>query len=75
VGSDADLVMIDLDKEAEVSIDRLHTISDFTPFEGWRLKGWPVLTILRGRIVAENGEVVGPKGYGRFIPSLVPINA
>ncbi|MBI2863846.1 MAG: amidohydrolase family protein [Chloroflexi bacterium] len=75
VGSDADLTMVDLDKEAEVSIERLHYISDYTPFEGWRLKGWPVLTILRGSIIAEDGEVVGRRGGGRFIPSVVPANA
>lgn len=67
--------MVDLDKEAEVSIERLHYISDYTPFEGWRLKGWPVLTILRGSIIAEDGEVVGRRGGGRFIPSVVPANA
>ncbi|GAH17555.1 unnamed protein product, partial [marine sediment metagenome] len=35
-----------------------------TMFNGWKVKGKPVMTVVRGEIVAENGVVVGEKGYG-----------
>jgi dihydropyrimidinase len=44
-------------------------IPDYTPYEGWAVKGGPVMTIVRGEIVAENGEIVGKTGYGRFVPT------
>jgi len=42
-------------------------MSDFSPFEGKTLRGWPVTTIKAGKIVARDGEVVG-KPAGRYIP-------
>jgi dihydroorotase-like cyclic amidohydrolase len=53
VGADADLVLVDLDEEREVVHDGKGTCI----YEGMRLKGWPVLTVSRGRVVFENGEV------------------
>lgn len=55
VGADADLVAVDLEREAEVGPDR--TRSRYTSvFEGMPLKGWPVLTLRRGEVIFENGE-------------------
>ena len=63
-GTDADLVIVDLDKEKVVDAADLKSYSDFSVFEGWRLKGWPVLTMLRGNVVAKDGEIVGePAGH------------
>ena len=63
VGSDADLVVVDLDAERVVHAEDLKGMSDFSPFEGKRLRGWPVATIKAGEIVARNGEIVGtPRG-------------
>jgi dihydropyrimidinase len=45
----------------------LHENVDFTPYEGMSIQGWPVLTMVRGHIVAKDGKFVGEKGYGRFI--------
>lgn len=67
VGSDADLAVIDLDKEKEVSVESLHSAQDFTPFEGIKYKGWPVYTILRGKVIFENDKIVGQPGDGQFI--------
>ncbi|KUO42928.1 MAG: hypothetical protein APU95_00300 [Hadesarchaea archaeon YNP_N21] len=69
VGSDADFLLVDIEKEDKISVDKLRSVGEFTPFEGWRTKGWPVLTVVRGEVVAEDGEVVGKPGYGKFIPS------
>ena len=53
VGFDADLVMIDLDEERTVR----HTGKGTCIYEGWKLKGWPVMTVARGAVVYENGAV------------------
>jgi dihydropyrimidinase len=41
-------------------------MADYSPFEGMRLRGWPVWTMLRGRIIARDGQVVGEPGYGQY---------
>lgn len=70
VGSDADLTFIDMDKTAVIDASRLHSKCGTTPYEGWELKGMPVATMVRGRFVMEEGEVIGEPGYGRFTPPL-----
>lgn len=67
VGADADIVLIDPDKEVVLSRRILHENVDYTAYEGMRLKGYPVLTLVRGKIVAKDNEFVGIKGYGQFI--------
>lgn len=67
VGADADLALIDLNKEEVVTPELLHSAQDHTPFQGVRVKGWPVRTVLRGRTVYLNGQVVGEPS-GRFLP-------
>lgn len=69
VGAEADLVMIDLEKEAVAPENPVFSNSDFSTVAGKILKGWPVLTMLRGKIIAENGKVVGSGGLGRYVPA------
>jgi dihydropyrimidinase len=71
VGSDADLVVVDLDLERVVRAEELQGMSDFSPFEGKRLRGWPVATIKGGKVVARDGKIVGPPN-GRYIPRPAP---
>jgi dihydropyrimidinase len=40
---------------------------DHTPYEGFSVTGWPAVTISRGEVVFENGQVVGRPGRGRFV--------
>lgn len=47
--------------------DPLHDGSDYTPYEGLEVTGWPVLTMLRGRVVVREGELVGQKGCGTYL--------
>jgi dihydropyrimidinase len=69
VGSDADLVIVDLDMEKRVSPELLQSYSDYTIYDGWKLTGWPTMTIVRGRIVMEDGQVdKNALGLGQFIP-------
>ena len=56
-GFDADLSIIDLELEKEVKNDELFTKCRWSPFDGWKLKGWPVTTIVNGNIVFENGKI------------------
>jgi dihydroorotase-like cyclic amidohydrolase len=67
-GADADLLIVDLDKTVTVKAENLHHISDFTPFEGWEVKGWPTLTMVRGSVVMQDGQMVGEAGYGKYVP-------
>ncbi|MBU2601692.1 MAG: amidohydrolase family protein [Actinobacteria bacterium] len=67
VGSDADLVIVDLDKEQVVDETKLYSFSDFSLYNGRTLKGWPVMTIKAGRVVVEDGEVLSDPGIGGFL--------
>lgn len=67
VGSDADMFIYDPDKKVKITKDLLHENVDYTPFEGFDLEGYPIMTISRGEIVAENGKYVGKDGRGQFI--------
>jgi dihydroorotase-like cyclic amidohydrolase len=67
VGSDADLAIVDLDLERVVRAEDLQGMSDFSPFEGKTLRGWPVATVKAGEIVARDGKIVG-KPTGRYLP-------
>lgn len=67
VGSDADLVVVDLELEKVVDAKYLNGFSDFSPFEGKKLKGWPVATIKGGTVVVRDGKIVG-KRNGRYLP-------
>jgi dihydroorotase-like cyclic amidohydrolase len=70
VGSDADLAIVDPDLERVVRAEDLQGMSDFSPFEGKTLRGWPVATVKAGEIVARNGKIVG-KPTGRYLPRQV----
>jgi len=72
LGSDADLVVVDLNKTVKVTAGKLHYITDITPFEGRELRGWPTLTMVRGSIVMEDCELTGKPGYGEYLPSTLP---
>ena len=67
VGSDADLTLVDLDKVREVRWQELESYADYSLYDGWKMKGWPVRTIVRGVTVMRDGEVVGPQGHGRYL--------
>jgi dihydropyrimidinase len=67
IGSDADVVIIDPQKEVTISQSMLHGNTDYTPYEGWKLKGFPILTISRGRVLVKDGEFVAQPGVGQFL--------
>ena len=72
VGADADIAIWDPDKEVTVSVDMLHDNMDYTPYEGRRVTGWPVITLSRGEVVWRDGKVTAEPGRGRFLPCDLP---
>ncbi|MEA2778958.1 MAG: dihydropyrimidinase [Rhodospirillaceae bacterium] len=68
VGSDADLAIWDPEREVTITRDMLHDRMDFTPYEGFKVKGWPVMTFSRGEAVWRDGRPAGKPGRGRFLP-------
>jgi dihydropyrimidinase len=66
--SDADLTIVDLDLQQKVTPDLLQSYSDYTIYDGWTLQGWPVLTMVRGEVIMENGSVNSELlGHGKFV--------
>jgi dihydroorotase len=59
---DADFVIIDIKKEYVINPDDFKTKAKYSPFEGFNVKGMPVMTIVRGNIVMDEGEVFENKG-------------
>ncbi len=66
-GADADLVIFDSEKEVVVDYKNMETNCDWNPFQGKQLKGYPHLTLVRGKVVGKEGKCIGEKGYGKFV--------
>ncbi len=69
-GSDADMVIVDMSMEKRISNDDQITACGWTPYDGVKVKGWPTMSIIRGRVVMENDAVHTRQGSGLFIPRL-----
>lgn len=68
VGSDADIAVWDPQREVTISQSLLHHGSDYTPYEGLAVKGWPVMTLVRGQAVTRGEELAGAPGHGEHVP-------
>lgn len=67
-GSDADMTIVDLDLEKTVTPELLQSYSDYTIYDGLKLRGWPVMTLVRGRTIMEDGNVDDKAvGHGKFV--------
>jgi dihydroorotase (multifunctional complex type) len=66
-GSDADIVLVDFDRELTLTDEGLYTKVGWTPYLGWKVKGYVALTMVRGTVVARDRRVIGQPGYGRYI--------
>ncbi len=67
IDSDADIVLVDMEKEQKVTPELLQSYSDYTIYDGMTIKGWPALTMVRGQVVMEDGQIIGKPGYGEYI--------
>ncbi len=68
VGSDADIVLWDAKREVTISQSLMHGGCDYTPYEGIKVKGWPLSTMLRGKFVVRDGKLAGKPGDGAYVP-------
>ncbi len=67
IGKDADIVIYDKDKNFTVTNEKMHSNCDHTIWEGAKMHGYPIKTYVRGKLVYDNGNFVGEKGFGEFI--------
>ena len=63
-GSDADIAILDPSVDRVLRKEDLHE-TDYSPWEGWQVAGWPVLTILRGKVAVEDGRLLAEPNGGR----------
>jgi dihydropyrimidinase len=67
IGSDADLTIVDLNREQVVDSSTFGSHADYSIYDGWNLRGWPVATLIRGETVMADGDVIALPGSGREI--------
>jgi len=72
VGSDADIVIWDRERQWTVRRELLHDNCDYTPYEGMTLTGWPLMTLSRGEVVWSDGEVLAQPGRGQYLSCDLP---
>lgn len=70
-GSDADITIMDPSKRGKVAAANLHE-TDYTPWEGHDIYAWPVMTMLRGKVMVENGQYFGKPGDGTHLKRKIP---
>ncbi len=68
VGADADIALWDAKREVTISQSLMHGGTDYTPYEGIKVTGWPISTMVRGKFVVRDGELVGKLGGGAYVP-------
>ena len=73
-GADADLLIIDPQATNTIRAADHHGKAGMTPFEGWEVQGWPWMTLLRGRVLLNQGKLEQKPGYGQFLAAgdLIP---
>jgi dihydropyrimidinase len=67
VGSDADIVIFDPNREQTISAATHQMRVDYSAYEGWKVKGVTEVVLSRGRVIVEKGEWKGKAGDGRFL--------
>jgi histidine ammonia-lyase len=70
LGSDGDFTVVDMDKEGTIDVNKLHSKNKPSPWHGWKVKGMPVLTVVRGHVQMRDGEPCG-KAIGKALKPLV----
>ena len=69
VGADADLTIVDMQKEGVIQRNKLHSKSKVTAYDGFKIKGWPVQTIVNGISVMKNGVILS-EPVGKLVKPL-----
>ena len=71
VGSDADVVVLETGIDKTIRAEDMHE-TDYTPWEGHKVTAWPRVTVMRGRVVVEDGVFSGDLKQGEFLPRKIP---
>ncbi len=69
-GSDADIIIVDPMSQFVIKGEKLHSKQKITALEGYRGKGRPLTTIVRGKVIMEGGQVIGKPGFGEYLKPL-----
>ncbi len=72
VGSDADLLILDPKGDRVITANDHLSNAGYTLFEGWQVNGRPCMTMLRGKVLLNEGVLEQQPGYGRFLESGEP---
>jgi allantoinase len=70
IGFDADLGILDPEKEWQITADSLYYVNKISAFVGLKGVGLPVCTLVRGQVVAQDGKLVGKKGFGQLVKKI-----
>jgi dihydropyrimidinase len=70
-GGDADITILDPAKGRTIRAAELHE-ADYSPWEGHQVDVWPSLTILRGKVVVDDGHFRGMLDHGQYLPRRIP---
>ncbi|MCI2415666.1 MAG: dihydropyrimidinase [Candidatus Aramenus sp.] len=72
-GADADFAVVDPNRKVKISADVLHSNIDYTIYDGVEVEGWNVMTMRRGEVAYEEGQVVAKRGSGKYVPGKIPV--
>ncbi len=72
VGSDADIAIVDLDRGRDIDQEKLHSKSKISPWHGRSVRGLPVCTMVRGRVIVRDDAVHGEPGWGAYVTQTPP---
>ena len=67
VGSDADIVIFDPNLKKTITVDDLHANSDYSIWDGFQCEGYPIMTLLRGKVIVRDGRLHGNASDGRWL--------
>jgi dihydropyrimidinase len=73
VGADADFLLIDPDADWTISVADHHGRAGWTLYEGWKVRGRPWMSLLRGQVLLNQGRIEQPAGYGRYLHRGAPV--
>lgn len=67
VGADADLVVVDMEQEWTITHEQMCSKTKYTPYDGFVVKGKPILTLVMGKIVMQDGQILENPGAARLV--------
>jgi dihydropyrimidinase len=73
IGADADVAIYDPKRQLHLHSDDLHMATDYTPFEGYAVTGWPRTVLAKGRVLVDEMEFLGEAGWGQILAASQPI--